>query len=134
VLTKHYKLSIGPNGYEETVLYEGPSIVATKGCQIDWKDGMDVTKKTIKKKPKKGGKATVKVVPNDSFFRFFTPEVEEITKDLPEESADILNSDFAVGQLIRDSVVDSAILYYTGENADEDEFGDFGGGEDEGIN
>lgn len=122
-LSKYYKLSIGPNGLETEVLYDGPSIVSTKGCKISWKEGKDITKKTIKKKPKKGGQAVTKVVPAESFFRFFTPEVEQVEKDLPEESAEMLNADFEAGQMIRDSVVDSAILYYTGESIEDEDYG-----------
>jgi hypothetical protein len=48
-------LSIGPNEFEVEVMYDGPSIIETKGCEINWKEGKNVTEKTIKKKPKKGG-------------------------------------------------------------------------------
>lgn len=80
-------------------MYDGPSIVESKGCEINWKEGKDVTKKTIKKKPKKGanaGKPLTKVVPNESFFRFFSPEATKVEKDMPDEVADLLNADFEV--------------------------------------
>jgi len=134
VLTKYYKLSIGPNGLENEVLYDGPSIIATKGFEIQWNAGKNVTEKTIKKKQKKGshaGKTITKVVPNDSFFRFFAPEVEQVEKDMPDETADQINADFEAGQMIRDTVVDGAVLYFTGESVDDDDY-EFGeGGEDE---
>jgi len=128
VLTKYYKLSIGPNGLEEEVLYDGPSIIATKGCEIHWNEGKNVTEKTIKKK-KKGahGKAfTTKVVSTDSFFRFFSPEVETVEKDMEDEIAETINADFEAGQMIRDTVIDGAVLYYTGESVEDDDY-DFGG-------
>jgi nucleosome assembly protein 1-like 1 len=49
---------------------------------------------------------------------------------MPDELAEILNADFENGQLIRDTVVDSAVLYFTGESVDDDDFG-FGDGEDD---
>lgn len=61
-----------------------------------------------------------KIVPIDSFFRFFTPEVEKLDKELSEDVAEILNADFEAGQMIRDSIVDSAVLFYTGEQADDE--------------
>ncbi|KAI6176367.1 Nucleosome assembly protein 1-like 1 [Aphelenchoides bicaudatus] len=132
-LTKFYRLSIGPNEFEVKHLYDGPSIVETKGCEINWKEGKNVTEKTIKKKAKKGanaGKSTTKVVPNDSFFNFFKPEATQVEKEMPDEVAEMLNADFEAGQLIRDTVIDGAILYYTGESAEDEDF-DFGGIEDE---
>lgn len=46
-------------------------------CEIDWKNGKNVTVKTIKKKQKHKGRGTVrtisKQVANDSFFNFFSP-------------------------------------------------------------
>jgi len=135
VLTKYYKLSIGPNGYESEILYDGPSIVSCEGCKIDWKQGKNVCEKTIKKKQKKGshaGKSVNKVVPAESFFRFFSPEIKEVEKDLDDESADLLNADFQAGQSIRDVVIDSAVLLYTGEAAEEEDF-DYGAEDEEGL-
>jgi len=108
VLTKQYTLSIGPSGliYDD-VLYSGPSIVATKGCKINWNEGKDVTKKI------EGAKD------DDSFFTFFSPLTEKMEKDMPDPLFSELELDFEIGQLIRDQVVDGAILYFTGE-AEED--------------
>jgi len=69
-------------------------------------------------------------VPNDSFFSFFSPPAEEIIEDLGEEETDILNADFEAGQTLRDTIIDSAILYYTGEAVPEEDY-DFGGDEDD---
>jgi hypothetical protein len=109
VLTKHYTLSIGPNGllYDD-VLYSGPSIIATKGCKINWNEGKDVTKKI------EGAKDD-----DDSFFIFFSPVTEKLEKDMKDELLAELEYDFEIGQSIREHVVDKAILYFTGE-AEED--------------
>lgn len=41
----------------------------------------------------------------------------------------LIHFSFQAGQLIRDTVVDGAVLYYTGESVDDDDFG-FDDGED----
>jgi hypothetical protein len=69
-----------------------------------------------------------KVVPADSFFRFFSPEAHKVEKDMGEDVADLLNTDFESGQLIRDAVIDGAVLYYTGESVGDDDY-DFDGAE-----
>ncbi|KAI6187549.1 Nucleosome assembly protein 1-like 1 [Aphelenchoides besseyi] len=124
LLTKYYKLSIGPNELEDKALYDGPNIIETKGCEIDWHEGKNITQKV--KKQKKSGRQVTKVVPNESFFTFFSPSVTKIAAELPEEEADLLHADFELGQLLRDSIIDSAVLFYTGEIADEDDELDFG--------
>ncbi|KAI6236031.1 Nucleosome assembly protein 1-like 1 [Aphelenchoides besseyi] len=132
LLTKYYKLSIGPNELEDKALYDGPNIIETKGCEIDWHEGKNITQKV--KKQKKSGRQVTKVVPNESFFTFFSPSVTKIAAELPEEEADQLHADFELGQLLRDSIIDSAVLFYTGEIVDEDDdidFGQYEGDEDE---
>lgn len=44
-----------------------------------------------------------------------------IGKDMNDDDAELLNADFEAGQTLRDAVVDSAVLYYTGELADDDD-------------
>ncbi|KAI6216644.1 Nucleosome assembly protein 1-like 1 [Aphelenchoides fujianensis] len=126
VLTKYYKISIGNNEVENKALYDGPSIVETKGCEIQWKEGKNVTQKL--KKNKKGN--NTKVVDAESFFTFFNPNTAKIHPDMAEEEADRLNGDFELGQLLRDSVVDSAVIFYTGECVDDDDEFDYGAGEE----
>lgn len=126
VLSKYYELQIQPTD-DEIFDYEGPMVIRAKGCQIDWKENMNVTKKVIKKKQKKGsgaGRFITKTVRAESFFNFFDP-VAETLKDLDDATADNLRTDFEIGQLIRDQVIPRAVLFYTGEAADEfDEFDD----------
>jgi len=132
VLTKYYELQIAPTE-DEIFDYEGPMVVSTKGCQIDWKENMNVTKKVIKKKQKKGsgaGRFITKTVRADSFFNFFDP-VAETLKDLDETTAETLRNDFEIGQLIRDQVIPRAVLFFTGEAADD--FDDFTEDEDEDL-
>lgn len=76
VLTKHYELKseVDP---EDPFSFEGSEISGSKGCEIHWKKGKNVTVRSVVKKQKhkaKGNVRTVnKEVPNDSFFNFFSP-------------------------------------------------------------
>ena len=62
VLTKEYSLRPG-HDKECPLEYDGPEIFASKGCKIDWKEGKDVTAKTVKlQKFSAKGKGMVAVV------------------------------------------------------------------------
>merc|ERR1711915_797900 len=91
ILTKEYELRDTPDP-EAPLQYDGPEIFRCKGCKIDWKEGKDVTQKTVKikkKKAKKGASGT-KEVSADSFFNFFSPP------SIPEDSkADVSDEDRA---------------------------------------
>merc|ERR1711935_1102207 len=94
------------------------------GCEIHWKEGMNVTMKTVTKKQKKKGKTrTVKVEePTDSFFQFFDPP------EPPEE----LEHDYEIGCLLKDKVVPRAVSWFTGAAIDpEEEYDDDDEDEDE---
>jgi nucleosome assembly protein 1-like 1 len=128
-LTKYYTLDILPddsNPFE----YDGPTVNSCTGTVIDWKDGKNVTQKIVKKKQKKGsaaGRFITKTVQNDSFFNYFDPSEKTISEDMDPETAESLRNDFEVGQIIRDQLIPRAVLFYTGEAAeDEDAFDDFG--------
>jgi nucleosome assembly protein 1-like 1 len=144
-LTKEYKLSCDPD-QSDPFIYDGPEIVGCKGCKIDWKPGKNVTVKLIKKKQKHKTKGNTRFVTKevkaDSFFNFFDPpEVPGNEEDVDEETRDLLNADFEIGQLIRDRLVPRAVLYFTGEGEDDmdydedeeedEEFGDEDEEEDE---
>jgi nucleosome assembly protein 1-like 1 len=126
-LTKEYTLKCEPNP-KEPFDFEGPEIVSCKGCKIDWKQGKNVTVKLIKKKQKHKQKGATRFVTKevkaDSFFNFFDPvtftpgeedELDDVTRDL-------LNADFEMGQILRDRILPRAVLYFTGEAADDDDF------------
>jgi hypothetical protein len=76
LLTKSYELRTGPDEHEPSV-YEGPEIVKSKGCTIDWKKGKNVTVKMVKKRQKHKNRGTIRVVTKEvqteSFFNFLTP-------------------------------------------------------------
>ncbi|CAH8485736.1 unnamed protein product [Dicrocoelium dendriticum] len=118
VLTKRYffNYDISP---DEPFDYEGPEIVSTKGCTINWNSGKNVTVKIVKKiqKQKGGGaKRTItKSVQEDSFFNFFNPPTEVLSDELDDDTQLLLESDFKLGQFMRDSVIPRAVLFFTGE-------------------
>jgi len=124
ILTKDYFLRFDLDK-EDPLEYDGPEVTKCKGCAIDWKSGMDVTKKKVKKTQQHrnhGAKRTiVKTVPSDSFFNFFSPpEVAEGTEpdDLTDE---ILSNDFEVGHFLRDQVIPKALLFFTGDALEYDD-------------
>jgi len=126
VLTKEYSLNCSPDE-EDPFEFDGPEIISCKGCKIEWKPGKNITVKLIKKKQKhKTKQATrfiTKQVKNDSFFNFFEPPaVPEATEEIDDETRELLNADFEIGQILRDRIVPRAILYFTGEAHDEDSF------------
>jgi len=136
VLTKTYELRLSPDP-SDVFSFEGPEIVKSKGCTIDWKKGKNVTVKTIKKKQKhkaRGAVRTVtKTVQNDSFFNFFNPPAvpEDEEQELDEETQNVLNNDFEVGNLFKDRIIPHAVLFFTGENMIDDEFDEEDEDEDE---
>jgi len=126
-LTKHYEMKCTPDE-EDPFSFEGPEIFKCKGCTIDWKKGKNVTVKVIKKKQKhksRGAVRTVtKTVQNDSFFNFFNPPTvpDDPEAELDEDTQAILTADFEIGHYFRERIIPRAVLYFTGEALEEDDF------------
>jgi nucleosome assembly protein 1-like 1 len=144
ILTKSYELRTGPDEHEP-LSYEGPEIVKSKGSQIQWNKGKNVTVKMVKKRQKHKNRGTIRVVTKevqtDSFFNFFTPPTgmferyfyernmfcgflvpEEVEGELEDsDEMRMLAADFEIGHMLRDSIVPKAVLYYTGEAGDEED-------------
>ncbi|CAF1112805.1 unnamed protein product [Didymodactylos carnosus] len=135
ILTKVYELRTGPDE-KDPLSYEGPEIIKSKGCAINWKKGKNVTIKMIKKRQKHKNRGTVRVVTKEvqaeSFFNFFNPPTipDDPEVDIEEDAEQILATDFEIGHMLRDSIIPKAVLYYTGEAGD-DESGGFDEDEDE---
>ena len=118
-----------------------------EGCPIHWKEGKDVTQKTVKVKKikaKKGevkrtwilclltylspgskgdSKALTKEVKVDSFFNFFSPPVvpADPTEEMSDENRATLAIDFDVGFAIKEKIIPRAVLYFTGDLLEDDE-------------
>lgn len=134
-LTKTYKLQ-NTIDEDDPLGYEGPEIISCSGCKIDWKEGMNVTEKIVKKRQKHKGRGTVRTIEkkvlNDSFFNFFNPPEVKDNEELDSDTEALLDSDFQIGSCIKDRICTRAILYFTGEaqaaeredDFDEDMFGE----------
>lgn len=115
LLMKTYIIRSKPDHYDPFFAW-GWEIEECKGCKIDWRRGKDVTV-TTRSRPAITGEIEVqpRVVPNASFFNFFSPpEIPLIGKLEPKEDA-ILDEDFEIGQILHDNVILKSIYYFTGE-------------------
>jgi len=105
----------------------------TEGTEIKWKEGKDITKKTIQKKQKnkKTGKTRTitKTVDADSFFTLFksiNPDADEGAggEDEDEPNNEILerlNINFDIAATIQEEIIPYHLEYYLGlRTGDED--------------
>lgn len=116
VLTKTYIIKSKPD-HDDPFFSWGWEIHDCKGCKIDWRRGKDVTVTSTQGRTAATGQAEIqaRVVPNASFFNFFSPpEIPQIGKLEPREDA-ILNEDFEIGQILHDNVILKSVYYYTGQ-------------------
>merc|ERR1711953_898858 len=127
ILTKEYEMKCEPSE-DDPFSFEGPEIFKCKGCTINWKEGKNLTVKTVKKKQKHKSKGNVrtitKQVKNDSFFNFFDPPPisDDPDADVDPETQDLLTADFEIGHYIRDRIIPRAVLFFTGEALEEEDF------------
>jgi len=126
-LIKEYFMKCEANE-KDPFSFDGPEINNCKGCPIHWKPNKNLTVKTVKKKQKHKSKGNVrtitKQVKNDSFFNFFDPPTlpEDEEEEVDVDTQDLLTSDFEIGHYIRERVVPRAVLFFTGEALEEDDF------------
>ena len=128
VLTKRYTVECKVDDCDP-FSFDGPSIVKTTGCKIDWKKGKNLTVKTVKKKQRHKGRGQTrtvsKTVPNESFFNFFSPPdlSDDTTTDDVDEDAmvETIAADFSKAEFIKDRVIPQAVLYFTGEALEDDD-------------
>lgn len=122
VLTKTYHMKSEPDDFDP-VAFDGPEIVGSTGCTINWKKGKNVTQKIVKKKQRMRGKGQTRVIQKtikeDSFFNFFSPpSMPEDEDSVDEELEALLTTDFEIGQYIRERIIPKAIWYFTNEVTD----------------
>lgn len=126
VLTKTYYLKSKPDE-KDPFSYEGFEVCKSEGCEINWNPGKDVTIKTVtvKQQNKTDGRTREKKkeVERDSFFYFFKPPQmpEGVPDEDNEELGAVMAVDFELGEVIRQSIIPKAALYYTGYMMDEEE-------------
>jgi nucleosome assembly protein 1-like 1 len=157
VLTKTYELKTEYD-QKDPFAYEGPDLYKCKGCTIDWKKGKNVTVRVVKKKQKHKGHGTIRVISKeikqDSFFNYFdtptppsdsskspasssTEGEKKAIKDHADEDADVKDdeglyaADFEIGHFFKERIIPKAVLYFTGEIADDECYDDFEDDEDD---
>ncbi|XP_043659695.1 nucleosome assembly protein 1-like 1 [Drosophila teissieri] len=117
LLTKRYFLQHSADP-EYPFLFEGPEIVRCEGCHIHWRDGSNLTLQTVESRRRNRARRVTKVMPRESFFRFFAPP-QALDLSLADETTKlILGNDFEVGFLLRTQIVPKAVLFYTGDLVD----------------
>lgn len=109
--------------------------IKSEGTEIAWKEGKDLTKKTIQKKQKnkKSGQQRVinKTVEDESFFNFFKSgnAEEEALADLDDEEKDKvqerLEIDFDIINSFVDEVIPYSLEYFLDLEADDMEAEDY---------
>ena len=73
----------------------------------------------VKKRQKHKGhgqtRVVTKTVQNDSFFNFFSPPAVPTAaeEELDDETLDLLDADYDIGQLIRDRIINRAVLIFS---------------------
>ncbi|KAI6648454.1 Nucleosome assembly protein 1-like 1 [Oopsacas minuta] len=119
VLTKWYtvKCDVDPN---DPFQFNGPEIVNCNGCEIHWQKGKNLTKKLKKKKQRSKGRGQSKVinklVPQESFFNFFSPpNIPDDLSLLDDEQGAAIELDFTLAEMLKERVIPKAVLYFTGE-------------------
>ena len=127
-LTKTYEI---PNMLDD----EEPILDGVEGCEIEWKPGMNLCVKEVKKKQrqksgKKAGQVRTVTVQEqvDSFFNWFTPpklpsddEEEEVDEDEEDDVMAKFDQDYQVALAFRNQLIGNALLWYTGEAAEDDD-------------
>ncbi|KAJ8773883.1 hypothetical protein K2173_009314 [Erythroxylum novogranatense] len=108
---------------------DDPILDKTIGTEIEWFPGKCLTKKVLKKKPKKGSKNSkpiTKVEDCPSFFTFFnSPQVpeddDELDDNTVEEIEDCMEKDYNIGTTLRDKIIPHAVSWFTGEAVQDEE-------------
>ncbi|XP_002521395.2 nucleosome assembly protein 1;4 [Ricinus communis] len=123
---------------------DDPILEKTIGTDIEWFPGKCLTKKILKKKPRKGSKNAKPITKTEncaSFFNFFnTPQIPEEEDDLDEDAVeeihDRMEQDYNVGTTIRNKIIPHAVSWFTGEaveGGELDEEDDDDDDDDEGL-
>jgi len=131
VLTKEYELKSDYDP-EDPLEFDGPEMFRSKGCKIDWKSGKNTTVKVIKQKVKQKGKGkggpkfVTKEEKRETFFNFFKPPKvpEDDKEEVDDERQAQITEDFDIGFSIKEKLVPRAVLYFTGEALEDDDYDD----------
>ncbi|KFD71161.1 hypothetical protein M514_04994 [Trichuris suis] len=121
VLTKEYQVNCDLD-MENPFAYDGPEVISRKGCVVHWKPGKNLAI-MVKETPSKASrKPKVKEVRVSSFFDFFDPDYDVAVGDeIASTVREFLYEDFDIALTLRDRVLRRAVLYFTGEEVEDEE-------------
>ncbi|XP_031301519.1 uncharacterized protein LOC105095574 [Camelus dromedarius] len=111
VLTKTYRMRSDPDD-SDPFFSRGPEIISSTGCEIYWKEGKDLTMKTLELQKCEGRGSVVPAtgkVPSRSFFTYFYPP------DSPEGRVLDIATDYKLGYFFREVLVPKSVLFFTKE-------------------
>lgn len=120
VLTKTYDLEFNVNE-EEPLDYSGPEIVGVKGTEINWtSEENNPTVSFVRKNQKSSNRSVVSKATfperSDSFFNFFNPQtVVPDDEDVDYEVRMQVTQDYEAGDILRQTVIHDAVLFFTGD-------------------
>jgi len=135
--TENYliKFHFSPNEYFENetlsarfVMLSENEVDKIEGTDIKWKEGKDITKKTVtkKQKNKKTGKtrSVTKTVDADSFFNFFKsiqakPQEGENEEDEDDETLEKLDIHLDISRTLIDDIIPYHLEFFLGVREDE---------------
>ncbi|GAU98868.1 hypothetical protein RvY_09952 [Ramazzottius varieornatus] len=142
VLTRSYEFKTDIDR-EELYHASGLSPSTTNGTVINWKEGKNTTRTTevtFQRNKKTGQRRQVtNEIETESFFTFFSPKVEDLSSlsksanagagdaaedDKLDEQAEQAELDFEMASYIRTRVVPRALLIFTGQDGEDDDFDD----------
>lgn len=133
VLSKSYELKFDLDA-EDVLGYAGPEVVKATGTQIDWKSDevnptLDAKPRATKAKNREVARNQLGLATADSFFNFFNPpQIPSDATEIDPETQLALSVDYEIGDILRQTLVQDAVLYFTGEallTDDEDEDEEF---------
>ncbi|RKP24813.1 hypothetical protein SYNPS1DRAFT_4467, partial [Syncephalis pseudoplumigaleata] len=110
--------------YQQSANFGDLVYESSRGCDIDWKEGKDLTVviETKKQRHKTTNKTRVikRAVPNETFFSFFeTIPTPEEGVELDDEEQDELDSrleaDYELGEEFKEKIIPHAVDWFTGK-------------------
>lgn len=119
VLTKVYDLEFNVNE-EEPLDYSGPEITGVKGTEINWtSEEYNPTVAYARKNQKSNNRSVVSKATvaerSDSFFNFFNPQTVPDDEDVDYELRMQVTQDYEAGDILRQTVIHDAVLFFTGD-------------------
>jgi hypothetical protein len=128
VLTKTYDLEFNVND-EDPLDYSGPEIVGVKGTEINWtSEENNPTVSFVRKNQKSKNRSVVSKATfperSDSFFNFFNPPTVPEDEDVDYELRMQVTQDYEAGDILRQTVIHDAVLFFTGDALLSDEESD----------